>query len=74
MIGCMAAEMSAPAAFPPAVRWRWALRRTTTRSPSRCRSRGTSSPYSGEVPWNDAEKARMQALNKGMFPSTMPLW
>ena len=23
----------------------WALRRTTTRSPSRCRSRGTSSPY-----------------------------
>ena len=33
------------AAFPPAVRWLWGSRRTTTRSPSRCRSRDTSSLY-----------------------------
>ena len=32
-------------AFPPAVRWLWGSRRTTTRSPSRCRSRDTSSLY-----------------------------
>ena len=31
--------------FPPAVRWLWGSRRTTTRNPSRCRSRDTSSLY-----------------------------
>ena len=36
----MAAEMSVLVAFPPAVRWLWGSRRTTTRSPSRCRSHG----------------------------------
>ena len=34
-----------PAAFPPAVRWRLALRRITTPSQSHCRNRGTLSPY-----------------------------
>ena len=42
---CTAAEMSAPAAFPPAAHWPWELRRTTMPSLNRCRSRGTSSQY-----------------------------
>ena len=57
--------MSVPAAFPPAARWRLALRRIITRSLNRCRSQGTLLPYPPvEVPWNDAEMARMQALNE----------
>ena len=55
--------MSAPAAFPPAVRWLWGLPHTTTFSPNRCRSPGTLLPYP-PARCNDAEKARMQALNE----------
>lgn len=43
-MGCMATEMSVHAAFPPAVRWLWGLRRTTTSSPNHCRSRGIPFP------------------------------
>ena len=57
--------MSVPAAFPPAVRWHWASRRTTTRSPNRCRSRGTSSPYlPAKCRGTMAKKSRMKALNE----------
>ena len=68
-------EMSAPVVFPPAVRWRWALQRTTTRSPSRCRSRGTSSPYPPVKCRGTMRKRRgcRRSMN-GTFPSTMPLW
>ena len=61
----MAAGTSALAAFPPAVRWLWGSRRTTTLSLSRRpRPRHIVAVSPGEVPWNDAERARMQALNE----------
>ena len=63
------------AAVSAAVRWRWALRRTTTRSPNRCRSRGTSSPYPPVRCRGTMRKRRgcRRSMN-GMSPSTMPLW
>ena len=63
------------AAFPPAVRWLWGSRRTTTRSPSRCRSRDTSSLYPPARCRGTMRKERgcRHSMN-GTFPSTMPLW
>ncbi len=63
------------AAFPPAVRWLWGSRRTTTRSPSRCRSRDTSSLYPPVKCRGTMRKRRgcRRSIN-GTFPSTMPLW
>ncbi len=50
-------------------------RRTTTRSPSRCRSRGTSSPYPPARCRGTMRKRRgCRRSMKGTFPSTMPLW
>ena len=54
---------------------RLALRRTTTRSPSRCRSRGTLLPYPPVKCRGTMRKRRgcRRSIN-GTFPSTMPLW
>lgn len=56
--------MSAPAASHRAARSRWVSPRTTARSGKPLpQPRHIVAVSPGEVPWNDAEKARMQALN-----------
>ena len=61
--------------FPPAVRWLWGSRRTTTHSLSRFRSRGTLSPYPPARCRGTTRKRRgCKHSTKGMFPSTTPLW
>lgn len=61
--------------FPPAARWRLALRRIITRSLNRCRSRDTSSLYPPVKCRGTMRKRRgcRRSIN-GTFPSTMPLW
>ena len=51
------------------------LRRTTMRSPSRCRSQGISSPYPPARCRGTMRKGHgCRRSMKGMFPSIMPLW
>ena len=67
--------MSVPVAFPPAVRWRLAIAAHNNAQPEplpQPRHIVVVSP--GEVPWNDAEKARMQALNKRDVSIDYALW
>ena len=57
--------MSVPVAFPPAVRWLLGSRAHNNAQPEPLpQPRHIVAVSPGEVPWNDAERARMQALNK----------
>ena len=57
--------MSVLAAFPPAVCWLLGIAAHNNAQPEPLpQPRHIVAVSPGEVPWNDAEKARMKALNK----------
>ena len=50
--------------FPPAVRWLWDRGAQQRAARAAAAAKAYRRRIPGEVPWNDAEKARMQALNE----------